>query len=109
MEEDELLDELGYEAESDILFLRDRILLTLSFSLGQGSFQLVTTPSSPTSFLGPKPLVELGFKSLCCAADIRPKLHYASYDISLGSLTVHDHSDQDSLFAVLVQPKGAEV
>lgn len=109
-EEGELLDELGYEADHDNVFLRDRIFLTLAFSLGGGSFQLVTTPlSKDISCLGPEPLVEFRFVSLRCAADIRPRLRYASYDLSLGSLTVEDHVDSESLFPVLVQAKGAEV
>ena len=109
-EEGELLDELGYEADHDNVFLRDRIFLTLAFSLGGGSFQLVTTPlSKDISCLGPEPLVEFRFVSLRCAADIRPRLRYASYDLSLGSLTVQDHVDLESLFPVLVQAKGAEV
>ena len=108
-EEDELLNELGYESQ-DSVFHRDRIFLTLSFSLTGGSFQLVSTPTSLTdSFLGPEPLVELAFSSLCCSVDLRPKLRYATFDLSLGSLSVQDHTDPDSLFPVLVQPKGFEV
>ena len=110
VEEGELLQELGYEADHDNVFLRDRIFLTLAFSLGGGSFQLVTTPlSQDVSCLGPEPLVEFRFESLRAAADIRPRLRYASYDISLGSLTVRDHIDSESLFPVLVQAKGAKV
>ena len=116
-EEDELLHELelDYEARDNIL-LRDRIFLTLSFSLMGGSLQLVTTPPPPaseyvtesSSFLGPEPLVELQFNSLRFSADLRPRLRYASVDLSLGSLSVEDHSDNDSLFPTLVKPKGAE-
>ena len=110
VEEGELLQELGYEADHDNVFLRDRIFLTLAFSLGGGSFQLVTTPlSQDASCLGPEPLVEFRFESLRAAADIRPRLRYASYDISLRSLTVRDHIDSESLFPVLVQAKGAKV
>lgn len=110
VEEGELLQELGYEADHDDVFLRDRIFLTLAFSLGGGSFQLATTPlSQDASCLGPEPLVEFRFESLRAAADIRPRLRYASYDISLGSLTVQDHIDSESLFPVLVQAKGAKV
>ena len=109
LQEDELLNELGYEAQSDGLFFRDRILLTLTFFLGRGSFQLVNASRSQSSFLGPEPLVELGFASLRCAAEFRPKLRYASFDISLGSLMVQDHVDSESLFPVLVQPKGGKV
>ena len=110
VEEGELLQELGYEADHDDVFLRDRIFLTLAFSLGGGSFQLATMPlSQDASCLGPEPLVEFRFESLRAAADIRPRLRYASYDISLGSLTVRDHIDSESLFPVLVQPKGAKV
>ena len=106
-EEGELWDELGYETVDNSVFLRDRIFLTLSFSLKKGSFQVVTAPSSDTdtAFLGPEPLVALGFSSLCCAADVRPRLRYVSFDLSLGSLTVEDHVDQDSKFPILVQPK----
>ena len=109
-EEDELLHELELDYESrDNLLLRDRIFLTLSFSLTGGSFQLVTTPQSMTeSFLGPEPLIELKFRFLCFSADLRPRLRYASVDLSLGSLSVEDHSDSDSLFPTLVKPKGAE-
>lgn len=118
-EEDELLHELehDYEARDNIL-LRDRIFLTLSFSLSGGSLQLVTTPppfsqesksmNEYASFLGPEPLVELCFNSLCFSADLRPRLRYASVDLSLGSLSVEDHSDSGSLFPTLVKPKGAE-
>ena len=110
VEEGELLQELGYEADHDDVFLRDRIFLTLAFSLGGGSFQLATTPlPQDGSCLGPEPLVEFRFESLLAAADIRPRLRYASYDISLGSLTVRDHIDSKSLFPVLVQAKGAKV
>ena len=117
-EEDELLHELehDYEARDNIL-LRDRTFLTLSFSLSGGSLQLVTTPPPSSesksmaefsSFLGPEPLVELCFNSLCFSADLRPRLRYASVDLSLGSLSVEDHSDSQSLFPTLVKPKGAE-
>ena len=109
LKDDELLDELGYEALDDNLFLRDRIFLTLEFSLRKGSFQLVTTPTSQTAFLGPELLIELGFNSLGCAVDLRPRLRYACFDLSLGSLSVQDHTNEESLFPVLVQPKGAEV
>ena len=107
-EEDELLHELELDYESrDNLLLRDRIFLTLSFSLVGGSFQLVTTPlSMAASFLGPEPLVELKFHSLCFSADLRPRLRYASVDLSLGGLSVEDHSDSESLFPTLVKPKG---
>lgn len=106
-EEDELLHELELDYESrDNLLLRDRIFLTLSFSLTGGSFQLVTTPLSMSdSFLGPEPLVELTFQSLCFSADLRPRLRYASVDLSLGSLAIEDHSDSESLFPTLVKPK----
>ena len=111
-EEDELLHELEHDYEAkDNLLLRDRILLTLSFSLSGGSLQLVTTTSSQeesksvASFLGPEPLVELCFNSLCFSADLRPRLRYASVDLSLGSLSVEDHSDSKSLFPTLVKPK----
>ena len=113
-EEDELLHELEHDYEArDNLLLRDRILLTLSFSLSGGSLQLVTTTSSQesksmtefSSFLGPEPLVELCFNSLCFSADLRPRLRYASVDLSLGGLSVEDHSDGDSLFPTLVKPK----
>ncbi len=108
-EEDQLLEELGYEAK-DNLFLRDRIFLTMNFSLVGGSFQLVTTPSSlADSFFGPEPLVEMAFKSLNFSIDLRPRLKYGSCDLSLGSLTVTDHSHSDSLFPILVQPKGSKV
>lgn len=111
-EEDELLHELEHDYEArDNLLLRDRILLTLSFSLSGGSLQLVTTTSSQEEsksvalFLGPEPLVELCFNSLCFSADLRPRLRYASVDLSLGSLSVEDHSDGKSLFPTLVKPK----
>ena len=113
-EEDELLHELehDYEARDNIL-LRDRIFLTLSFSLSGGSLQLVTTTTQDSksttgfsSFLGPEPLVELCFNSLCFSADLRPRLRYASVDLSLGGLSVEDHSDSESLFPTLVKPKG---
>ena len=107
-EEDELLHELELDYESrDNLLLRDRIFITLSFSLKGGSFQLVTAPRSMSaSFLGPEPLVEMKFHTLCFSADLRPRLRYASVDLSLGGLSVEDHSDGDSLFPTLVKPKG---
>ena len=108
-EEDELMNELGYETQ-DTVFVRDRIFLTLSFTLSGGSLQLLTTPTPPTiSFFGPEPLLELGFSSLCCSVDLRPRLRYAMLDLSLGSLLVQDHTDPESLFPVLVHPKGGEV
>lgn len=106
-EEDQLFNELGYGAK-DNLFLRDRIFLTLSFSLTGGSFQLVTTPTSlMDSFFGPEPLIELTFEALCFSADLRPRLKYSSFELSLGGVMVQDHSHSDSLFPVLVQPKEA--
>ena len=111
-EEEELLEELGYKAQSDSILLRDRILLHLSFSLGKGSFTVVTSSSSsssPPSWLGPEPLVGLEFSSLCCSLDLRPRVRYVSFDLSLGGLFVEDHVDPQSLFPVLVKPKGAEV
>lgn len=115
-EEDELLHELEHDYETrDSILLRDRIFLTLSFSLSGGSFQLVTTApassgstSDSRSFLGPEPLIELRFDSLCFSTDLRPRLRYASVDLSLGSLSVEDHSDSESLFQTLVKPKGEE-
>ena len=108
-EEDQLLNELGYEAK-DNPFLRDRIFLTLNFSLSGGSFQLVTTPTSiMDSFYGPEPMLEMTFKSLCFSADLRPRLKYGSFDLSLGSVMVMDHSHSGSLFPVLVQPKEGKV
>ena len=53
-------------------------------------------------------MIELRFDSLCFAADLRPRLRYASVDLSLGSLSVEDHSDSESLFQTLVKPKGEE-
>ncbi len=108
-EEEQLLNELGYEAK-DNPFLRDRIFLTLSFSLRGGSFQLVTTPTSITdSFYGPEPMLEMTFKSLCFSADLRPRLKYGSLDLSLGSIMAIDHSHSHSLFPILVQPKEEKV
>jgi len=108
-EEDELLNELGYESQ-DSVFVRDRIFLTLSFSLSGGSLQLLTTPDNiEASMFGPEPLIELGFSSLCCSIDLRPRLRYATLDLSLGGLSVRDHTDPDSLFPMLVQPKGVQV
>lgn len=108
-EEDQLLNELGYEAKDNPL-LRDRIFLTLSFSLTGGSFQLVTTPTSlADSFFGPEPLVEMTFKSLCFSADLRPRLKYGSCDLSLGSIMLMDHSHPDTRFPVLIQPKEFKV
>lgn len=109
-EEEQLLNELGYEAKGNI-FLRDRIFLSLSFSLTGGSLELVTTPTSmlSSSFFGPEPLVEMAFKSLCFSVDLRPRLKYAAFDLSLGSLTVIDHFHSESPFPILVQPKGSKV
>lgn len=108
-EEDQLLNELGYE-DKDNLLLRDRIFLTLSFSLTGGSFQLVTTPTSLSqSFYGPEPLLEMTFRSLCFSADLRPRLKYGSFDLSLGGITVTDHTHPNTAFPVLVCPKHSEV
>ncbi len=105
-EEDELLNELGYETQ-DSVFVRDRIFLTLSFSLSGGSLRLLS--SHTPSLLGPSLFLELGFSSLCCSVDLRPRLRYAVLDLSLGGLSVEDHSDPESLFPVFIQPKGVEV
>lgn len=108
-EEDQLLNEIGYEGKDNLL-LRDRIFLTLSVSLTGGSFQLVTTPTNMTeSFYGPEPLLEMTFKSLCFSADLRPRLKYGSFDLSLGSVMMRDHSHPDTAFPVLVQPKDTKV
>ena len=108
-EEDQLLNEIGYEGKDNFL-LRDRIFLTLNVSLAGGSFQLVTTPTDMTdSFYGPQPLLEMTFKSLCFSADLRPRLKYGSFDLSLGSIMVRDHTHPDTIFPVLVQPKDTKV
>ena len=108
-EEDELLLELGYEEDAGDVLLRDRTLLELSFTLMRGSFKLVATPDSPGDFFGPRPLIELSFRALCFSADLRPRTRSATFDLSLGSLCAVDLMDSESLFPVLVQPKGAKV
>lgn len=117
-EEEELLEELGYEVHGNSTILRDRNLLQLSFSLKQGSLTLLSSPSpssrspSPPSllpFLGPEPLVGLIFSSLGCSLDLRPRVRCATFELSLGGLTIEDHVDSLSQFPVLVKHKGAEV
>jgi len=107
-EEDELLNELGYE-EMDNMVFRDRIFLTLNIFLVGGSFQLVTTPSheapSSVAFLGPEPLVEATFAALSFSLDLRPRLRYCLLELSLGSLSLLDHSDSNCLFPILIQPR----
>ena len=108
-EEDQLLDELGYE-EDNILF-KDRIFLSLNFSLAGGTFQLMSTPpmNLSESFFGPDPLMEVAFKLLCFSIDLRPRLKYFSFDLSLGSVSLIDHSDSNQLFPVLVKPRESKV
>lgn len=109
-EADELLNELGYEETDNIVF-RDRIFLTLNIFLVGGSFKLGTTPPPEDSLacLGPKPLVEATFAALSFSVDLRPRFKYCTLDLSLGSLSVLDHSDSNCLFPILVQPRQANV
>ena len=109
-EEDVILNELGYE-EMDNMVFRDRIFLTLNIFLVGGSFLLVTTPSPETAmaFFGPEPLVEATFAALSFSLDLRPRLRYCSLDVSLGSLSLLDHSDSNCLFPILVQPRQSKV
>ena len=109
-EEEELLEELGYEDPAFGSTHKDSLLLRLSFTLSRGSLSLLSTPSpnSPPS-LGPEPLLSLSFSSLCASLDLRPKVRGATFDLSLGGLSLSDDADCDSVFHVLVGPKGEEV
>eukprot|EP00731_Ephydatia_muelleri_P014885 Em0008g605a len=105
-EEEELLDEMSEAPTSDTI-MRDRILATVSFRLKQGSFELVRS-SLTDGVLDADSLLELRFDSLCCSADIRPRLRYSYYNLSLGSLVVSDPlSQEDCAFGFLIQPKVA--
>ena len=109
--DDKLLNELGYDETENMAF-RDRIFMSLNFSLVGGSFQLVTMPQTIVlgkSFFGTDPLMEFTFKSLCFSVDLRPRLKYCSFDLSLGSLSVMDHSESNSLFPILVKPRQSKV
>ena len=106
-EEEELLEELGYEFSTAESTHRDSLFLSLSFTLASGSLTLLT--SSPSSLLGPAPLVSLSFSSLCSLLEIRPRLREATFELSLGGLSLNDETDDDSVFPALVKHKGAEV
>ena len=109
-EEDQLLNELGYEETDNIVF-RDRIFLMLNFFLVGGSFELVTTPppEDPRTCLGPESLVKATFAALSFSVDLRPRLKYCSLDLSLGSLSLMDHSESNCLFPILVEPRNSKV
>ena len=113
-EEEELLDEMSEAPTSDAI-TRDRILATVSFDLKRGSFELVSGGGGGggggDGVLELDSLLELKFSSLRCLVDIRPRLRYSSYQVSLGSLVVSDPSseEEESAFGCLIQPKGALV
>ena len=115
-EEEELLDEMSEAPTSDAI-TRDRILATVSFDLKRGSFELVSGGGGGgggggDGVLELDSLLELKFSSLRCLVDIRPRLRYSSYQVSLGSLVVSDPSseeEEESAFSCLIQPKGALV
>ena len=108
-EEEELLEELGYESSSSDSTNRDSLFLHLSFTLSRGSLSLLTTSSSPHPSLGPSPLVSLSFSSLCSSLHIRPRVRGATFELSLGGLSLNDEVDDESVFPYLIKPKGNEV
>ena len=112
-EEEKLLEELGYEADTHSSLVRDNTLLQLTFTLREGSLTLLSSPSSSSSpsllALGPECLASLSFSSLCCSLDLRPRVRRVTFDLSLGGLTLEDDCDAQTVFPVLVKPKGDEV
>ena len=88
--------------------MRDKMLAVLSFSLREGSLQLSDT-SGEYSFLGPELITEMRFSELLFKLDYRPRMKFLKLDTSLHSITVVDHLHPDSLFPILVQPKGSSV
>ena len=108
-EEEELLEELGYESSPSDSTHRDSLFLRLSFTLSRGSLSLLTSSPLTLPFLGPSPLVSLSFSSLCSSLEIRPRVRGATFELSLGGLSLNDEVDDDSLFPALMRPKGSEV
>jgi len=108
LSEDELLDAIGYDPGSNSVFMRDRMLAVMSFSLREGSLQLSDT-SGEFSILGPELITEICFSNLLFKLDYRPKMKFFKLDASLHSITMVDHLHPDSLFPTLVQPKGSTV
>ena len=111
-EEEELLEELGYDEQS--FSLKDAILLHLSFSLCQGSLNILRSPahSSSTSLpscFSAEPLVGVVFSWPRCRLDLRPRSRHVTFEVSLGDVRIEDHTDPLSLFPVLVRAKGSEV
>jgi len=106
--EDELLDAIGYDPNSNNVFMRDRKLAVLSFTLREGSLQLSDT-SGEFSLLGPELITEICFSELLFKLDYRPKMKFFKLDASLHSITMVDHLHPDSLFPTLIQPKGSSV
>ena len=84
------------------------MLAVLSFSLREGSLQLSDT-SGDYSYLGPELIIEMRFSELLFKLDYRPRMKFLKVDTSLHSITVVDHLHPDSLFPILVQPKGSSV
>ena len=101
--EDEFLQSLGFEDKSQT-FTRDRTFAKISFSLTKGSLKLTPSPK-PSDPIGCDPILELGFESLSCNAQISPKIKETDFDLSLKSIKVEDSQNGDSLFPVLVQPR----
>ncbi|CAI8042344.1 Vacuolar protein sorting-associated protein 13D [Geodia barretti] len=108
-EEEELLQELGYESSPSDSTHRDSLFLRLSFTLSRGSLSLLTSSPLTLPFLGPSPLVSLSFSSLCSSLEIRPRVRGATFELSLGGLSLNDEVDDDSLFPALMRPKGSEL
>ena len=108
-EEEELLEELGYESSTSDSTHRDSLFLSLSFTLSRGSLSLLTSSPLTLPSLGPSPLVSLSFSSLCSFLEIRPRVRGVMFELSLGGLSLNDEVDYDSVFPALVRPKGSEV
>ena len=102
------MDAIGYDPSSNNIFMRDRMLAVISFSLREGSLQLSDT-SGEFSFLGPELITEICFSELLFKLDYRPKMKFFKLDTSLHSIIMVDHLHPDSLFPTLVQPKGSLV
>ena len=108
-EEEELLAELGYDTgTTPSTTHKDSIFLHISFTLKNGSLTLATSPSSHSA-LGPESLVSLVVTSLCCIIDLKPRIRGATFELSLGDLSLDDVGDEDTIFPALIKPKGREV
>ena len=100
--EDEFLQALGFEDKTQTL-TRDRTFGKISFTLSQGSLKLTPTPNPTEPFC--EPILELKFSSLQTSVELALKVKETSFVLSLGSVEVVDHQNEDSLFPVLLQQR----